>query len=87
MVLTFVIAAAIGLASSMSAPAPASASTAAGLTDVHTPRPAPFLTSIHPLSVGLHVIDAIAAGIANAVELIATPAPIAIPAPDAAEGS
>jgi hypothetical protein len=31
----------------------------------------------------LHVIEAIAAGIANAVEMIATPAPITIPAPRA----
>ena len=32
-------------------------------------------------TLGLHVIEAIAEGIANAVEMIATPAPIAIPAP------
>jgi hypothetical protein len=36
---------------------------------------------ITPLTIGLHVIDAIAEGIANAVELIAMPPPIAIPAP------
>jgi hypothetical protein len=34
-----------------------------------------------PLNVGVHVIEAIAEGIANAVEFIATPEPIAIPAP------
>ena len=36
---------------------------------------------ITPLTLGMHVIEAIAEGIANAVELIATPPPIAIPAP------
>jgi hypothetical protein len=30
----------------------------------------------------MHVIDAIAEGIANAVEMIATPPPITIPAPE-----
>jgi len=34
-----------------------------------------------PLTVGVHLIEALAEGIANAVEFIATPAPIAIPAP------
>jgi hypothetical protein len=82
-VMTFIVAAAIGLASIISPAGPALASTAAGVIDVHTPRPS--LPFIHPLTVGLRVIDAIAEGIANAVEAIATPEPIAIPAPHTTE--
>jgi hypothetical protein len=37
---------------------------------------------VTPFAVGMHVIEAIAEGIANAVEMIATPDPIAITAPD-----
>ena len=76
-VLALVAAVAIGL----SAPAPASATTIVAMTDVNTPPPSPLTVLITPLTVGMHIIDAIAEGIANAVEMIATPPPIAIPAP------
>ena len=79
--MALVAAVAIGLASSISAPAPASATTVSAMTDVYTPPPSPLTVLITPFTVGLHVIEAIAEGIANAVEMIATPAPIAIPAP------
>lgn len=78
-VLALVAAVAIGL----SAPAPASATTIVAMTDVNTPPPSPLTVLVTPFTVGLHVIEAIAEGIANAVEMIATPAPIAIPAPQA----
>lgn len=71
----------LGLSSSFSAPAPASATTVSAMTDAYTPPPSPLTVMITPLTLGLHVIEAIAEGIANAVELIATPPPIAIPAP------
>jgi hypothetical protein len=62
--------------------APASATTtASAMMDAYTPPPSPLIAFITPLTVGMHVIDAIAEGIANAVEMIATPPPIAIPAP------
>jgi hypothetical protein len=67
----------LGLAS----PAPASATTVSAMTDAYTPPPSPLSVMITPLTLGMHVIEAIAEGIANAVELIATPPPIAIPAP------
>jgi hypothetical protein len=75
-VMAFVAAVAIGLASSICAPAPASA-----MTDEYTPPPSPLTVLVTPLTVGMHLIEAIAEGIANAVEAIATPPPIAIPAP------
>ena len=68
----------IGLAS---APAPASATTVSAMTNAYTQPPSPLTVIITPLTVGMHVIEAIAEGIANAVEMIATPDPIAIPAP------
>ena len=71
----------LGLSSSFSAPAPASATTVSAMTDAYTPPPSPLTVMITPLTLGMHVIEAIAEGIANAVELIATPPPIAIPAP------
>jgi len=76
-VLALVAAVAIGL----SAPAPASATTIVAMTDVNSPPPSPLTVLVTPFTVGLHVIEAIAEGIANAVEAIATPPPIAIPAP------
>jgi hypothetical protein len=85
-VLTFIAAAAIGLACAISSAAPAAASTAGEMTDGQDPRPKPLIALIQPMSLGLRVIDAIAGGIASVVELVATPDPIAIPAP-AAEGS
>ena len=71
----------IGLVSTILAAAPASATTAAAMTHAYTPPPSPLTVMLTPLTVGVHVIEAIAEGIANAVEFIATPAPIAIPAP------
>ena len=51
------------------------------MTDTYSPPPSPLTVLVTPLTVGMHIIDAIAEGIANAVEMIATPPPIAIPAP------
>jgi hypothetical protein len=79
--MAFVAAMAIGLASIVSSAAPASATTASAMTHSYTPPPSPLIVMITPLTVGVHVIEAIAEGIANVVEFIATPAPIAIPAP------
>jgi len=45
------------------------------------PPPSPLTVLITPLTVGVHLIEALAQDIANVVEYIATPAPIAIPAP------
>lgn len=84
---TFVVAAVIALASGISSAAPASASTAAGVTGENTSVPSPLGVIVPPLIIGLYVIDTIAEGMARAVSLIATPAPIAIPAPDSAAGS
>jgi hypothetical protein len=81
-VMAFVAAVAIGLASGISAPAPASATSLSAMTDVYTPPPSPLSVFLTPLTVGMHVIDAIAEGIANAVEMLATPPPITIPAPE-----
>jgi hypothetical protein len=72
---------AIGLASGISSAAPASATTPWAMMDAYTPPPSPLTVLITPLTVGVHLIEALAQGIANAVEYIATPAPIAIPAP------
>jgi hypothetical protein len=72
---------AIGLASSISSAVPASATTPSAMTDSYMPPPSPLTVLITPLTVGVHLIEALAQGIANAVEYIATPAPIAIPAP------
>ena len=79
-VMALVAATAIGLATIFTA-APASATTATAMTHAYTPPPSPLTVMMTPLTVGVHVIEAIAEGIANAVEFIATPAPIAIPAP------
>jgi hypothetical protein len=79
--MALIAAVAIGLASSISWAAPASATTASAMTDAYTPPPSPLTVMFTPLTIGVHVIDAIAQGIADAVEFIATPPPIAIPAP------
>ena len=79
--MAFVVAAAIGLASIISAPAPASATTVSSMNHAYTPPPSPLTVLVTPLTVGMHVIEAIAEGIADAVEMIATPPPITIPAP------
>jgi hypothetical protein len=78
-VTALLVAVAIALGSSISAPAPASA--VSPMTDVSTPPPSPLAVFVTPFTFGMHVIEAIAEGIANAVEALATPAPIAIPAP------
>ena len=80
-VMALVAALTFGLASSVSAPAPASATTVSAMTDVYTQPPSPLAAITTPMTVGMHVIEAIAEGIANAVEMIATPPPITIPAP------
>ena len=80
-VISLIAAAVLGLGSCISAAAPASATTASEMTQAYTPPPTPLTVMMTPLTVGVHVIEAIAEGIANAVEFIATPAPIAIPAP------
>jgi hypothetical protein len=80
-VMASIAALSIGLASTISAAAPASATTASAMTDVYTVPPSPFTVMFTPLTIGVHVIEAIAQGIADAVEFIATPPPIAIAAP------
>ena len=80
-VMALIAALSIGLASTISAAAPASATTASAMTDAYSPPPSPLAVLVTPLTLGMHVVEAIAEGIANAVEMIATPAPIAIPAP------
>lgn len=80
-VVAIVAAAVIALGSSIAAPAPASANTLSAMTDSYVPPPSPLSVISSPLRFGIHVIEAIAQGIANAVEMIATPPPIAIPAP------
>lgn len=71
----------IGLASGVCSAAPASATTTSAMTHSYTPPPSPLAVLISPLTVGVHVIEALAQDIANAVEYIATPAPIEIRAP------
>jgi hypothetical protein len=78
--ISLIAAVALGLGTCICAAAPASATTASAMTQA-TPPPSPLTVMMTPLTVGVHVIEAIAEGIANAVEFIATPAPIAIPAP------
>jgi 4-hydroxybenzoate polyprenyltransferase len=79
--MAMIAALAIGLASSVSAAAPASATTASAMTHSYSPPPSPLTVMMTPLTVGVYVIEAIAERIADAVEFIATPAPITIPAP------
>jgi hypothetical protein len=57
------------------------AASATTVTGGYAPPPSPLSVLVTPFTVGIHVIEAIAEGIANAVEMIATPAPITIPAP------
>jgi hypothetical protein len=72
----------IGLTSSVTGCPHASASTA--VTDSQ-PSPLPLISFVNPVAVGFHVIEAIAEGIANVVELVGTPAPVTIPAPHTAK--
>ena len=62
----------------LSAPPTASAT---NVTDAYAPPPSPLTVLTTPFTFGMHVIETIAEGLANAVEMIATPAPIAVPAP------
>jgi F0F1-type ATP synthase membrane subunit c/vacuolar-type H+-ATPase subunit K len=80
-VISLLAAAALALGSCICVAAPASATTASAMTQAYIPPPSPLTVMMTPLTVGMHVIEAIAEGIANAVEFIATPEPIAIPAP------
>jgi hypothetical protein len=80
-VISLIAAVVVGLGLCICAAAPASATTASAMTQPYTAPPSPLSVMMTPLTVGLHVIDAIAQGIADAVEFIATPEPIAIPAP------
>jgi hypothetical protein len=71
-----------GLTVSLAVPASAATTTTASArTNVSTPPPSPLIGFITPFALGFHVIEVVAEGIANAVEFIATPPPIAIPAP------
>jgi hypothetical protein len=76
-VMAVIAAVAIGLCT----PAAASATT---VTDGYAPPPSPLTVLVTPFTIGIHVIEAIAEGLANAVEMIATPAPITVPAPHTA---
>jgi 4-hydroxybenzoate polyprenyltransferase len=80
-VISLVAAVVLGLGSCICAAAPASATTASAMTQAYNPPPSPLTVMMTPLTVGMHVIEAIAERIADAVEFIATPAPIAVPAP------
>jgi len=80
-VISLIAAVVLGLGLCICAAATASATTASAMTQPYTPSPSPLTVMMTPLTVGLHVIEAIAGGIADAVEFIATPEPIAIPAP------
>jgi hypothetical protein len=73
-VMSFIAAVVIGL----SAPPTASAT---NVTDAYAPPPSPLTVLTTPFTFGMKVIETIAEGLANAVEMIATPAPIAVPAP------
>jgi hypothetical protein len=81
-VVSMIAAVAVGLASSVASCPHASASTVE--TDTQ-PSPLPLISFFNPVAVGFHVIEAVAEGIANVVELIGTPPPIAIPAPRTAQ--
>jgi hypothetical protein len=75
-VMALMAAVAIGLC------APPTAS-ATNVTDGYAPPPSPLTVLTTPFTFGMHVIEAIAEGLADAVEMIATPAPITVPAPRA----
>jgi len=77
-VMALIAAVSIGL----STPPAASATT---VTGGYTPPPSPLSVLVTPFTMGIHLIETIAAGLANAVEMIATPAPITVPAPHTAD--
>jgi hypothetical protein len=76
--MALIAAVAIGL----STPPAASATT---VTGGYNPPPSPLSVLVTPFTMGIHLIETIAAGLANAVEMIATPAPITVPAPHTAD--
>jgi hypothetical protein len=51
------------------------------VTGGYTPPPSPLSVLVTPFTMGIYLIETIAEGLANAVEMIATPAPITVPAP------
>jgi hypothetical protein len=73
-VMSLIAAVVVGL----SAPPAASAT---NVTGAYAPPPSPLTVLTTPFTLGMHVIETLAEGLANAVEMIATPAPIAVPAP------
>jgi hypothetical protein len=73
-VMSFIAAVVIGLSAAPSA-------SATNVTDAYAPPPSPLTVLTTPFTFGMHVIETIAEGLADAVEMIATPAPIAVPAP------
>ncbi|MGX9788128.1 hypothetical protein [Mycobacterium sp. MMS18-G62] len=77
-VASMIAAVAVGLASSVAGCPQASASTAVSDTQ---PSPLPLISFFNPVAVGIHVVEAIAEGIANVVEMVGTPPPVTIPAP------
>ena len=77
-VMALIAAVAIGL----STPPAASATT---VTGGYNPPPSPLSVLVTPFTMGIHLIETIAEGLANAVEMIATPAPITVPAPHTAD--
>ncbi len=81
-VVSIIAAVAIGLMSSVVWCPEASASTVR--TDT-PPSPLPLISIFNPVAVGIHVVEAIAEGIANVVEMVGTPPPITIPAPHTAQ--
>lgn len=70
----------IGLASSV-ASCPEVSATTPSISEAYKPPPVPLISILNPITVGVHLIEAVAEGIANVVEFVGTPAPIAIPAP------
>lgn len=79
-VASVIAAVAIGLASSVASCPQVSATTPA-MTEAYKPPPMPLISIINPVAIGVHLIEAVAEGIANVVELVGTRPAIAIPAP------
>ena len=73
-VMALIAAAVIGLSAAPTA-------SATNVTDAYPKPPSPLTVLTTPFTFGMHVIETIAEGLANAVEMIATPDPIAVPAP------
>lgn len=73
-VISLIAAVVIGLSACPSA-------SATNVTDAYSPPPSPLTVLTTPFTFGMRVIETIAEGLANAVEMIASPAPITVPAP------